>query len=85
MAHVQARRRAAHHLPGLNQRTAARHAVTAGGSRSVKRPLLPAVAVNVWPVTELAVIVPGSGTGEPGAGPPTLTNLPVTVCWVALC
>ena len=46
----------------------------------MKRPFRPAVAVNVLPVTARAVIVPGSGTGEPGAGPPTRTNVPRTVC-----
>jgi hypothetical protein len=39
----------------------------------------PAVAVNVSPVAARAVIVPGSGNGEPGARPPTRTNLLGTV------
>jgi hypothetical protein len=51
---------------------------TPAGNESMNLPLLPTVTVNLCPAEFLAVTWPGTGLGEPGAGPPTVTKLPVT-------
>jgi hypothetical protein len=57
-----------------------------GGNDSLKRPSLPAVAVNCWPAALRAMTVPGSGSDGGGpdrvGGPPTRTSMPVAV-WLS--
>jgi len=52
---------------------------TSAGKDSTNLPLLPTVTVNACPAELLAVTCPGSGLGEPGAGPPTATSRPMIV------
>jgi hypothetical protein len=76
---VQLSRRGAGHVPGLHERAAAGHAVGAWRQRQLE-PAVPACRGRERLAGgSAAVIVPGSGNGKPGAGPPTRTNLPGTV------